>query len=86
VDPAIRARVRDEHLALAPAVRLGAMVEPPLGEPDMPPLLAALAALDRELFCIVEQDMYPCDFDRPLPIATRTRTYFASCGLRTGPA
>lgn len=86
VDPAIRARVRDEHLGLAPAVRLGAMVEPPLGEPDMPPLLAALAALDRELFCIVEQDMYPCDFDRPLPIAIRTQTYFASCGLRTGPA
>jgi inosose dehydratase len=86
VDPAVRARVRDEHLGLAPAVRLGAMVEPPLGEPDMPSLLAALAALDRELFCIVEQDMYPCDFDRPLPIATRTRTYFASCGLRTAPA
>ena len=48
------------------------MVEPPLGEPDMPSLLAALAALDRDLYCIVEQDMYPCDFDKPLPIAMRT--------------
>jgi len=85
VNPAILARVREQKLAFAPAVRLGAMIEPPLGEPDMPSLLAALAALDRDLFCIVEQDMYPCDFDKPLPIATRTREYFSSCGLGTSP-
>jgi inosose dehydratase len=87
VDPAIRARVQAEGLAFAPAVRLGAMVEPPLGEPDMPSLLAALAALDRDLYCIVEQDMYPCPPTRPLPIARRTRDYFASCGLEVrGPS
>jgi inosose dehydratase len=84
VDPAVRARVEEQKLGFAPAVRLGAMVEPPLGEPDMPSLLAALAALDRELFCIVEQDMYPCEPDRPLPIAIRTREYFARCGLGAG--
>ena len=84
VDPAIRARVREERLGFAPAVRLGVMVEPPLGEPDMPSLIAALAALDRELYCIVEQDMYPCEPDRPLPIAKRTQTYLATCGLETG--
>jgi inosose dehydratase len=84
VDPAIRRRVVDERLGFAPAVRLGAMVEPPTGEPDMPPLLAALGALGRELFCIVEQDMYPCDPDRPLPIARRTGEYFAGCGLGAG--
>jgi inosose dehydratase len=85
VDPAIRARVREERLGFAPAVRLGVMVEPPLGEPAMPDLIAGLAGLDRELYCIVEQDMYPCEPDRPLPIASRTRAYFASCGLETGP-
>jgi inosose dehydratase len=84
VDPAIRARVRDEQLGFAPAVRLGVMVEPPLGEPDMPSLIDALAALDRDLFCIVEQDMYPCDFERPLPIAFRTQQYFQACGLGAG--
>jgi inosose dehydratase len=84
VDPAVRARVRDERLGFASAVRLGAMVEPPLGEPDMPPLIAALGALDRDLFCIVEQDMYPCDFDAPLPIAIRTAQYFETCGLTAG--
>jgi inosose dehydratase len=84
VDRAIRQRVIDEKLGFAPAVRLGAMVEPPLGDPDMPMLIAALGALDRDLFCIVEQDLYPCDFDVPLPIAQRTRTYYASCGLDVG--
>ena len=84
VDPAIQARVREEKLGFAPAVRLGAMVEPPLGEPDMPSLLAALGALDRDLYCIVEQDMYPCDFDKPLPIAVRTQQYFKACGLTAG--
>ena len=84
VDRAILARVREERLGFAPAVRLGAMVEPPLGEPDMPSLLAALAGLDRDLFCIVEQDMYPCDFDTPLPIAIRTQQYFKGCGLTRG--
>ncbi|MHB8959309.1 MAG: TIM barrel protein [Candidatus Limnocylindrales bacterium] len=82
VDRAILARVREEKLGFAPAVRLGAMVEPPLGEPDMPSLLAALAGLGRDLYCIVEQDMYPCDFERPLPIATRTYEYFRTCGMR----
>jgi inosose dehydratase len=84
VDRAIQARVREEKLGFAPAVRLGAMVEPPLGEPDMVTLLAALGALDRDLYCIVEQDMYPCDFDTPLPIAVRTQQYFKGCGLTAG--
>ena len=84
VDQAIQARVREEKLGFAPAVRLGAMVEPPLGEPDMVTLLAALGALDRDLFCIVEQDMYPCDFAKPLPIAVRTQQYFKGCGLTGG--
>ena len=84
VDTAIRARVHEQQLGFAPAVRLGVMVEPPLGEPDMPSILAALAALDRDLYCIVEQDMYPCDFDKPLPIAIRTEQYFKACGLGAG--
>jgi inosose dehydratase len=86
VDRAIRQRVVDERLGFAPAVRLGVMVEPPAGEPDMPPLLAALAGLGRDLFCIVEQDMYPCEPSAPYPIAERTRQYFAACGLGRPPA
>jgi inosose dehydratase len=83
--PAVVAQVEAEGLSFAEAVRRGAMVEPPAGIPDMPPVLAALADLDRDLFAIVEQDLYPCAPDVPLPIATRTRRYFNECGLLPGP-
>jgi hypothetical protein len=41
----------------------------------------ALRALDRDLFVVVEQDMYPCDFGQPKPIAQRTYTYLRSLGI-----
>ena len=84
VDPDVRQRVQDEALSFADAVRLGAMVEPPKGDPSMPPLLEALADLNTDLFAIVEQDLYPCDPDVPLLIATRTRKYFDGLGLGLG--
>lgn len=83
VDSAVVERVHREGLSFAEAVQLGAMVEPPNGVPEMPPLLDALGDLDADLFAIVEQDMYPCDPDAPLPIAKRTRSYLGSCGLST---
>jgi inosose dehydratase len=81
VDPAVRDKARAEGLGFGEAVRMGAMCEPPNGVPDMPPVLEALAELDHvELFAIVEQDLYPCSPDVPLPIATRTLDYLRSCG------
>ena len=65
VDPAVRDRVLAEKLPLSEAVKLGAMVEPPYGEPAMPPLLDALAKLDRDVFCVIEQDLYPVAAGRP---------------------
>jgi inosose dehydratase len=81
VDPDVRRRVAAERLSMAEAVPLGVMVEPPYGEPAMPPLLDALAALDKDLFCVIEQDLYPVTPDVPLPIAARTAGYYAACGL-----
>jgi inosose dehydratase len=81
-DPAVVAEVEKEGLGFAEAVRRGAMCEPPGGEPAMEPVVAALGGLDRDLFAIVEQDLYPCAPDVPLPIATRTRQYFNQLGLR----
>ena len=60
---------------------VGAMVEPSHREPAMPPLLDALAELDKGLFCMIEQDLYPVEPDVPLPIAARTAGYFVACGL-----
>ncbi|MEU3604228.1 sugar phosphate isomerase/epimerase [Streptomyces sp. NPDC035033] len=81
VDPAVLAVVRAEGLPFGPAVARGVMCEPPSGVPALEPVLAAAAALDAELFAIVEQDMYPCEPDAPYPIALRTRGYLRSCGL-----
>jgi inosose dehydratase len=86
MDPVIAQRAVDEDLAFGQAVAMGASVEPPAGEPKIPSVMEALAELDAEIFVVVEQDMYPVDFDRPLPIATRTRTYLNSVGLHSRPA
>ncbi|MFB6563699.1 MULTISPECIES: sugar phosphate isomerase/epimerase family protein [unclassified Streptomyces] len=82
VDPRILAEVVAEGLPFGPAVGRGVMCEPPSGVPALEPVLAAAQRLDVDLFAIVEQDMYPCPPDRPLPIARRTRAYLRSCGAR----
>ncbi|MEU9003947.1 sugar phosphate isomerase/epimerase [Streptomyces sp. NPDC048551] len=82
VDPRILAEVRDGQLPFGPAVAHGVMCEPPSGVPALEPVLAAAQRLGVDLFAIVEQDMYPCPPDRPLPIARRTRAYLRSCGAR----
>ncbi len=84
VDPALVGRVRAEMLSFPEAVRLGTMVEPPNGAPPMEQILRALGELDADLFTIVEQDMYPCSPDAPMPIAKRTWSYYRSCGLTGG--
>ncbi len=82
VDPAVLAEVVARELPFGPAVGLGVMCEPPSGVPALEPVLAAAQRLGVDLFAIVEQDMYPCPPDRPLPIARRTRDYLRSCGAR----
>ena len=79
VDPTVVAGVLEKDLSFPEAVRLGAMIEPPLGLPEMPPVLEALAGLGRDIQGIIEHDLYPCAPDVPLPIAKRTKTYLSSC-------
>ncbi|MGW0362554.1 sugar phosphate isomerase/epimerase family protein [Streptomyces sp. NPDC002990] len=80
VDPRILAEVIAEQVPFGPAVGRGVMCEPPAGVPALEPVLAAAQRLGVDLFAIVEQDMYPCPPERPLPIARRTRAYLRSCG------
>ncbi|WP_115944120.1 TIM barrel protein [Amycolatopsis thermalba] len=81
MDPAVLDRVRAENLSFGEAVKLGVCVEPPAGVPNPAEVIDALSGLDAEIFVIVEQDLYPCAPDVPLPIAVRTREYLNSCGL-----
>ncbi|MCZ0985623.1 sugar phosphate isomerase/epimerase family protein [Streptomyces diastatochromogenes] len=80
VDPAILAEVVANEVPFGPAVQRGVMCEPPSGVPALGPVLEAAQRLGVELFAIVEQDMYPCEPDKPLPIAVRTRKFLRSCG------
>ncbi|MCH6470082.1 sugar phosphate isomerase/epimerase family protein [Sinomonas terrae] len=83
VNPEVMAKVQAENLPFSEAVVLGAMTEPPLGVPELPPLLEAVARLGVDVFAIVEQDMYPAPPDAPLPIAQRTRAYLGGCGVHS---
>ncbi|MEU5540036.1 sugar phosphate isomerase/epimerase [Streptomyces sp. NPDC020362] len=80
VDPDILAEVVANEVPFGPAVQRGVMCEPPSGVPELGPVLEAAQRLGVELFAIVEQDMYPCEPDKPLPIAVRTRRFLRSCG------
>jgi inosose dehydratase len=81
VDRAVLQQSRAQDLSFGQAVARGVMCEPPLGVPDLDPILEAAARLDRELFAIVEQDLYPTNPDVPLPMATRIREYLGQRGL-----
>jgi inosose dehydratase len=71
--------VLKNDVSWADAAAQGIMVEPPQGVPDLAPIIEAVAAIDSEIFAIVEQDMYGCEVDRPFPIAKRTREHIFGC-------
>lgn len=83
VNPLVVQHVLDKDLSFAEAVRMGAMMEPPLGVPEMGPLLDEVSGLGRDLDAIIEHDLYPCPPDIPLPIAKRTKAYLSSCSGAT---
>ncbi|MFC9502310.1 TIM barrel protein [Streptomyces sp. NPDC057002] len=81
MDPEILAQVAAEDLSFGEAVKRGVCVSPPAGVPNPADVVGELAGLDAELFVIVEQDLYPCAPEVPLPIAVSTREHLAGCGL-----
>jgi inosose dehydratase len=81
MDPDIVAVADRDGLAFGQAVAMGASCEPPRGEPVLEEVAQALTQLDRDLFVVVEQDMYPVAFDQPKPIAQRTYHYLRSVGI-----
>lgn len=81
VDAEVRAKVLAQRLPMSEAVQLGVMCEPWDGEPHMPTFLDAVGALDRDIYTVIEQDLYPVAPDVPLPIGARTAGYYAGCGL-----
>lgn len=81
VDPAVLQTVNTENLPLVRAVQLEVFCEPHAGLLDFAALRTALEEVDFDGHLTVEQDMYRPPFDKPLPIAERTREYLTSVGL-----
>jgi inosose dehydratase len=81
MDPGIVEQAEATGMAFGQAVAMGASCEPPQGLPDIPSVVEALQELQADTFVVVEQDMYPTAFDRPMPIADRTRTYLRGAGI-----
>lgn len=81
VDDRIRLKVETEQIPWGPAVAMDMFVEPSQGAVDFIAFRDVLKQVDYGGFAMVEQDMYPAPFDKPLPIARRTREYLRRIGL-----
>jgi inosose dehydratase len=77
----VRSKMRQEGWSFAKAVSEDIMCEPELGVVDMKAFTGVLRDIDFEGWVIVEQDMYPAPFDKPFPIAKRTREYLKNIGM-----
>ena len=77
----VRSRVEAEGIPFVRAVGMDMFCELPEGVIDFVALKDALGEVDYHGYAIVEQDMYPAPFDKPLPIAKRTRRYLSDIGF-----
>ena len=81
VRPDLQRRVAEENIPFARAVGMDLFCEPSQGVVDFPALCRVLQEIDYNGYAIVEQDMYPAPFEKPLPIASRTRGYLRDIGI-----
>lgn len=80
VEPTIAAKVQAENIPMTEATKMGVWVEPGDGVVDFDDFLNAIVEADFSGYAVVEQDMYPVPFDKPLPIAKRTLAWLEEHG------
>ena len=81
VEPTISAKVQRDGVPMADATKMGVWVEPGDGIVDFDEFLRAIIEVDFSGYAVVEQDMYPVPFDKPLPIAKRTLAWLDEHGF-----
>lgn len=81
VDRQKQAWVERERIPFAVAVANDVFCEPSQGAVDFAAFRDALCEVNYDGWATVEQDMYPAPFDKPLPIAKRTRAYLREIGI-----
>jgi inosose dehydratase len=81
IDGAIQKKVAAEKIPFALAVGMDMFCEPAKGMIDFRAFGNVLREVGYAGWAVVEQDMYPAAFDKPLPIAKRTRAYLREIGI-----
>jgi len=81
VDADVREKMRQDGMSFADAVGIDMFCELSRGAVDFKAFAEVLREIDYEGVAIVEQDMYPAPFDKPLPIAKRNRQYLRDSGI-----
>jgi inosose dehydratase len=81
IDGDIQKKVATEKIPFALAVGMNMFCEPAQGMIDFRAFRDALHEVGYSGWAIVEQDMYPTAFDKPLPFAKRTRAYLREIGI-----
>ena len=81
VDQKVQRRVEAEHIPFAMAAGMDMFCEPSQGVVDFLAFRDVLREVRFDGWATVEQDMYPVPFDKPLPIAKRTRAYLREIGI-----
>jgi inosose dehydratase len=80
IDREVQKKVEAENIPFAIAVGMDMFCEPSQGGVDFAAFRDVLREIDYQGAATVEQDMYPAAFDKPFPIAKRTREYLRSIG------
>ena len=81
VDRELQTRVEKEGIPFAKAVAMDLFVELTQGVVNFDSFVNVLKEINYEGCAIVEQDMYPCPFEKPGPIARRNRKYLRKVGI-----
>jgi inosose dehydratase len=81
VDAAVMSSVRANDFSFVEAVQLGAFSTLDSGIVNVRALRQVLEDAGYDGWAVVEQDMYPCSFDKPLPVARRNREFLRTISL-----
>ena len=81
VDPKVRNVFHEQSIPFSRAGEMNLFCEPSVGVVNFSAFRDALSEVHYQGWAVVEQDLYPCRFDKPLPIAKRTRAYLRQLGL-----
>ena len=81
IDGEMQKKVAAEKIPFALAVGMDMFCEPARGAVDFLAFRDVLREVGYQGWATVEQDMYPAPFDKPLPIAQRTRAYLREIGI-----